>query len=173
MSNLDFKKLTHDNWLKPDEVMKGFARITPDGTAQPVSGTDWLQYVMEPQLQPAVPEDVRNLFEVARSSLAYGYFFYPLYTLAVEQLYRVAEAAIVHKCKLGQAPNSAHTFAKKIEWLVQIGIIPKTEREWWHSIRMGRNWASHPESQTILTPGIVIGILQSVTAKINLLFSGG
>jgi len=32
------------------------------------------------------------MYEAARASMCYGYFFYPLYTLATQQLFRVAEA---------------------------------------------------------------------------------
>ena len=59
-----------------------------------MSGQEWLSLFLDPTLSKSVPENVRALFEVARRSSAYGYFFYPLYTLACEQLFRIAEAAV-------------------------------------------------------------------------------
>jgi hypothetical protein len=68
------------------------------------------------------------------------------------------------------SPKSVRTFAHKIDWLIESGIIPKSGGTWWHAIRFGRNKASHPEVQTILTPAMVIGILKRITEKINSLF---
>jgi hypothetical protein len=68
MSELGFKRLTPENWLEPDETLKIFVRLLPSGETQPVTGTDWLNFILEPTLNPAVPDDVRKLFEVARNA---------------------------------------------------------------------------------------------------------
>ena len=120
-----------------------------------------------------MPSDVQALFEVACGAMVYGYFFYPLYTLAAEQLFRVVESALAHKCKALGAPRSRRTFEKRIEWLVEEGVISRPESTRWHAARQMRNAASHPECQMVLTPGNAIGILERVADDINSLFSGG
>lgn len=158
MTNLGFKKLTADNWLEPDKVSSSFVRISPvDGQAHPIAGNEWVRDILKPSLIETVPTEIRVLFEVARGALAYGYFFYPLYTLAGEQLFRVAEAAITLKCKAITAPDSIKTFQRKVNYLTFKKVIPEQEKEAWHAIRQLRNTASHPERQSILLPGSVIG----------------
>jgi hypothetical protein len=168
MAKFGFKEINQQNWLEPDEVR--FVKISPDGIS-PMSGEDWLRHILVPKLLGTVPQDVQALFEVARGALVYGYFFYPLYTLAEEQLFRVAEAGVSHKCKVMGAPNSKKNFAEKIEWLVNKGVIPETDIPVWKAIRVLRNSASHPERQSITTPGMAISLLEQVSEKINALFN--
>jgi hypothetical protein len=118
-----------------------------------------------------VPEDLQRLFEVARGAMIYGYVFYPLCTLAAEQLFRVAEASITHKCKLLGTPKSKKSFNKKLEWLLDNGVISSSEFRLWDSVRTLRNIASHPEHQLIFTPGDAIEILENISKQINFLFS--
>lgn len=61
--------------------------------------------------------------------MVYGYFFYPLYTLASEQLFRVAEAVVTHKChELGASPKKMNTFEKKVQYLLDEGVIPAVDQ---------------------------------------------
>ena len=170
MTKFGFKEITPSNWLEPDDVLKGFVRISPGGQSQPITGDDYLRDILRPRLLESVPTDVQALFEVARGAMAYGYFFYPLYTLAAQHLFRVAEAAVAHKCKALGAPKSRKTFKKRISWLVDEGVIPSSEFIRWDAIRELRNAASHPERQSILTPGNAIGLLERIAVQINSLF---
>ena len=88
-----FKRLTPENWREHDATANHIVRIR-DGIATKLNDEDWAAIILEPELTPAVPEEVRNLFEVAQGVLCYGCFFYPLYTLGSEQFYRVLEAAL-------------------------------------------------------------------------------
>jgi len=171
MTKFGFKEINQQNWLEPDDIIKAFVKLSPTGSPESMSGEDWLQHILKPKLMESVPQDVQALFEVARGALVYGYFFYPLYTLAAEQLFRVAEAAISHKCSAFGAPNSKEKFVEKIKWLEDKGVIPQTDIQAWNVIRELRNSASHPESQSIITPGMAIGSLERVTERINSLFS--
>lgn len=110
------------------------------------------------------------MFEVARGALAYGYFFYPLYTLAWEQLFRVAESAVIYKCEEIKTPNSINTFEKRLQYLVSNKVIPDHKKNIWLAIRKLRNIVSHPKYQTILPPGEVISTLECITEEINSLF---
>lgn len=111
------------------------------------------------------------LFEGTRGAMAYGYFFYPLYTLAMDQLFRVAEAAVEHKCSALRAPKSTKIFKKRINWLVNKSIIPQSESGQWEAVRKLRNIASHPERQSIYPINITIDILEHVAFLINSLFN--
>lgn len=172
MAYLGFKKLTLDNWLESDKASSSFVDVSAvNGKLHPITGDEWMQKILKPNLIEEVPIEVQQLFEVARGALAYGYFFYPLYTLAEEQLFRVAEAALTFKCKSMGAPHSISTFQQKIEYLTVNKVIFEQEKETWHIIRKLRNVASHPERQTLLTPGMVISVLERITNSINSLFS--
>lgn len=154
------KKLTEENWLKPDGVWSYFEGIS--------SGEKWIRIILHPVLAETVPLEVRKLFEVARSAMVYAYFFYPLNTLAEEQLYRVVEAGVTHKCEALGAPKSQKRFQQKVDWLTDQGIIPKHEKAWWDAVRDLRNMTSHPRRQFIIPPGGALGL---ITEKINSLFS--
>lgn len=172
MTKFGFKEITQSNWLEPDDASKAYVRLTPSGQPEPMTGNDWMRHILTPKLLATIPTELQALFEVARGALSYGYFFYPLYTLASEQLFRVTEAAVAHKCKALGAPKSTKTFAERISWLVKIGVNPNSDLSQWDAIRRLRNSASHPERQSILTPGNAIGLLERVAEKINSLFSG-
>ncbi|PWB50792.1 MAG: hypothetical protein C3F06_12115 [Candidatus Methanoperedenaceae archaeon] len=159
-----FKKITVDNWREPDEISSLFINVPLD---------EWISIILEPNLREAVPIEIKKLFEVARGALVYGYFFYPLYTLGLEQLFRVAEAAVTRKCKTMEAPPAIckGDFQKKVKYLVELKVIPNQKEDIWNAIRGLRNIASHPQDQSILAPGEAIGKLSRIADEINSLFS--
>jgi hypothetical protein len=165
------KTLTTENWLQPDPTSTIFVRVShADGSVSPMSGEDWVAQFLTPSLNDNVPKELRRLFEVARAALAYGYFFYPLYTLAGEQLYRVAEAAVSEKCAMLGAPKKKSSFQDKIKYLVDKNVIPNEEFIRWDAFRQLRNMSSHPRRQNILAPGMVATTLHLVAERINDLF---
>ena len=147
--------------------------MTQDGELRRIEGEDYLHCILRLELLESVPSDVKALFEVARGAMIYGYFFYPLYTLATEQLFRVVEAAVLRKCKDLEAPKSKQTFQQGIEWLISEGIIPVSAKPRWDAVRQLRNSTSHPNSQSIITPGIAIELLEKIARQVNSLFNGG
>ena len=143
-----------------------------DFTKSSISADEWIDRFLKPQLDPIVPVEILRLFEVARGSIVYGYFFYPLYTLAGEQLYRVAEAAASAKCQLlGAKSRRVKRLEDKISFLQGQNVISQQDWVWWDSIRHLRNYASHPKDQTILIPKDVLSDLASVAEHINQLFA--
>src|SRR5687767_7625635 len=90
------KKITPENWLERDGIQFAAIEYTSlnDSYGSLMDGKDWIHNFTQPELSENVPGNVHSLFEVARGALCYGYFFYPLYTLGFEQLFRVGEAAI-------------------------------------------------------------------------------
>lgn len=171
MYDLGIKKLSPENWLESDLASTVWiSRIDAEGEHL-IDAEDRLREILEPTLDEAVPDEVRRLFEVARGTLAYGWFFYPLYTLGGDQLYRVADAATVHKCRGMQAPKSRKTFNKRVDWLVENGAILESDKFDWDTTRMGRNIGSHDEIQHIFSPGDAMLTLRRVADKINALFT--
>jgi hypothetical protein len=171
MAKFGFKEITPANLLERDPVLIGFVKLSSNGLSRILTIDDYLSYIFTPCLLEVVPRDVQALFEVARGAMAYGYFFYPLFTLAMEQLFRVAEAAVAHKYTALGAPKSTRNFKGRIDRLVDEGIIPRAEVGLWDAIRELRNMASHPERQMVGLPNMAIGILERVASQINSLFN--
>jgi hypothetical protein len=163
MSKLGFKEIDAHNWLTPDPIVLHFAGMD--------RATDYVETVLAPRLSANVPEDIRKLFEVARSAMLYGYLFYPLYTLGMEQLLRVGEAAVALKCEQLNMPKKGKKFSDRIDWLAEKGIFNKREFSGWHTLRRLRNSASHPDTQSIVAPGSAIGMVGAVAEDINALFA--
>lgn len=165
-----FKALTPENWQSEDEVPQYFIR----------DPNVWIALYLGPKLGAQVPKDIAALFEVARGAMVYGWYFYPLLTLGTEQCYRIAEAAVRFRCKqLGEPVVSVakngyerqRTFHDLCQALVQRGVIPESDVEFWKAARDLRNWVSHPQDQPILMPGQAAGTLRRTADKINELFS--
>jgi len=172
MRNLGFKQITQDTWLKPDRISTSFLLVPPEtGVDDIKKGEIYLDMILQPRLNEDVPIEVIKLYEVARGALVYGYFFYPLYTLACEQLFRVGEAAIIFRCKTFSPRLAKRTFEKKIEFLFKQRILNELEKQRWHALRELRNISSHPVDQFIYPPGPVIGILAHMAEDINSLFT--
>ncbi len=166
-----FKRLTVANWQAPDPVLDAFVRLTPDGTIQHVTGAERAHEFLAPELTQQVPLEVRRLFEVARGALLYGHFFYPLYTLGVEQLFRVADAALIHKCRqMGTSKRQRRDFQARIEYLRREGVIHPTDHRIWDVTRDLRNAVSHPDDQMILPPGQAVDLLHRLAEQINAVF---
>jgi hypothetical protein len=161
---LGFKIITPANWSLPDEVSLRFA---PRGVAPGIH--PHLSIILSPQLRDDVPLEVRRLFEVARGAMVYAYHFYPLYTLAMEQLFRVGEAAVLAKQRGLGLSSKRQTFSKAIEALTQKGIIDELTSRRMHALRTLRNCASHPDRQSIFPPGSAIGTMERLAEDINAL----
>ena len=112
------KRLTETNWSEPDEATSSFHTLDGDGRARKMTGQDWAHHILQAQLQDCVPVEVRKLFEAGRGAVAYGYFFYPLFTLGMEQVFRVADAAAGAKCKALGAPDTLWQFSRRIDFPV-------------------------------------------------------
>jgi hypothetical protein len=156
-----FKHLLSANWQEPDPVSVALL-----GSLGPEQFAD---IVLQPTLEQLIPEDVHKLFLVAQGSILYGYYFYPLYALGLQQLYRVLEAAVTHKCVL-MGRNDMKNFGTKIQWLCEIGTISPADKAEWDSIRQARNLASHLEDQMIVSPAMVINAPKVIAERINELF---
>jgi hypothetical protein len=172
MGKFGFKEISKENWLQPNDAMAIFATLAPNGEIATITGEDWLDRMLQPKLNDNVPEEVQALFEVARGTLIYGFLFYPLYTLGTEQLMRVGEAAITHRCNQLGAPSGADRFARKLQWLKKRSVIAGDDAFLWGVTCDLRNTSSHARSQSILMPHDAYIFCHSVAQIINHLFAG-
>ena len=171
MKELGIKILDENNWLEPDKVLSGFHRIQIDGSTRPLTISEWFVEIKKAELEDNIPEDIQKLFEVARGTIAYGYFFYPIFTFASEQFTRIAETAVNIKCSEFTLPKSKNTFKKKVEWLLQEKLISSESYSKWESIIFLRNKFSHPSKRNIFTPFMAFELMNSVATNINKLFA--
>ncbi len=179
--DMGFKKLTPENWLKPDSVMHAFGRLSPEGKLYVPTGEEWASVVMGIEMVEGVPLEIRRLFAVAKGALCYGYFFFPLYSLASEQLSRVAEAAVAHKYnslggpkRVRKTPESRPrnaSFQDKLGYLRREGLITERDAIWWGAIREARNDASHPQDHRPQIPVHAVGRAEELAKRVNGLFA--
>jgi hypothetical protein len=88
---LGFKHLTVENWTEADPVNKHFARTSPLVGPVTMGQSDWARNFLSVELSKEVPSEIKDLFAIARGAILYGWFFYPLFKLGEERLYRVME----------------------------------------------------------------------------------
>jgi hypothetical protein len=161
------KELTPTNWREPDPVMSAFGRLDPDRGVMPMLAEDWASLIMEVDINPLAPEEIRILFAVGRGTMLYGWFYYPLYAIGEDQLHRVAECAVSHRFTELGGPAKARTFAARIRWLNQQGVIPDDEVHRWDAIREIRNIGSHPDFQRVGPPGQALSTLKIIAQSID------
>jgi len=164
---MNVKIVTKENWCEADPTSSILMKVDK-GVPISMTGDDWAELFSKPQLSENVPENIRELFEVARGSIVYGYLFYPLATLACEQLFRVVETALTEKCKAVMAPKgSTNSFDKKTKYLLEKGSISDVESDTIHGFRKMRNKASHPDRQFKYPIGVLYPFLESIASLIN------
>lgn len=119
----EVKTITSNNICLPDENSK--RSISEDKI------NDFLTRISNATLNNSVPSEVKNMFKVTRGTMVYGYFFYPLFALASEQLFRILESAIDFKCRaLGAPKRKTKCFKDKVDWLCNQNVISEKD-EWW------------------------------------------
>jgi len=168
MTGFGYKQITKENWIIADRISASFIQSPGPDTIN--KGEAYLDMILKPILSERVPIEIIKLFEVARGAIAYGYFFYPLFTLGLEQLFRVGEAAITFRYKLLGSNIARHGFKSIIDELFKHKILTEDEKNRWHALRILRNCASHPDNQSIFAPGQVIRSLSLLAEDINRLF---
>jgi hypothetical protein len=166
MESLGFKKITFENWDTPDETTV----ITTSPYNYDRGFHPYFERILEPQLNDNVPIEIRSLFEVARGAMVYSYYFYPLYTLAADQLSRVGETALFHKSKEHGYTKKNPTFLSMIKFLKEKGVFDDEKEKRWEFFRGFRNIASHRRNQSIYPPSATIGALEMYAKEINSLF---
>ncbi len=173
MADTEFgiKKLTAANWRERDPATKHFSRSRADGSFSDLAEEDWLQSVLTIELSERVPAEVRKLFAVARGTILYGYFFYPLLTLGSEQLYRVHEAALRHKwLQISSEGKKDESFNNMLAQFGSRGLLDATQLRQWTAVRQLRNLTSHPNGQSIYLPSWAFQTIEVAADLIEALF---
>ena len=170
MNESKIKQLDRENWLKPDPEVLAISSIMLDEIHLLKTSDIWVDDILHSQLSNKVPDEIRRLFEVARGTMVYGYFFYPIFGLVYEQLSRVFEAAITSKCISLGFPGKIKRFEDKLVWLKEKGAITDREERSWHKVRRFRNRGSHPHDYVFFHAQEVLDFLNYITPVINSLF---
>jgi len=170
-SPLGFKSLTLENWTEADPVNRHFARLSPLAGPVSMGQNDWARNFLSVELSETVPAEIRDLFAVARGAMLYGWFFYPLFKLGEEQMYRVMETAAKLRYRETGGERSRPTFFEAIDSLVEMGHIQADERERWTAARKLRNYSSHAERAAVVPPGFALSILRASARDIDGLFT--
>lgn len=156
------KEITLENWDKPDDIVYIYDR----------EGRNiYLNEILSITLGESVPVNVSNMFEIARNMMVYGYYYCPLYTLAIEQMHRVGEAAAKEKAKqLKQYVPDKMSYHKCIKLLQDHGFLDEISFYRWNIIRGLRNNSSHADRYQLLPPKMVIEHVKVFANEINKLF---
>lgn len=156
------KKLSLDNWDKPDEI----SELLPENARANTEN------ILSPQLSENVPSEIRDLYESARAIMLYGYYYNPLYKQGLEQFFRVGEAALWHKMSfLSETPLSKEVgFQRLMNMLRNRGVINEKSYNTWETIRVLRNSSSHAKERSLIPAETCIQVLIKLTTEINALF---
>lgn len=166
----------------------GQKAITPSNFAQPDSRI--LYFVRDPEVwlkrchysvvAPEVPENVAALMRITQGTISYGWFYYPLLTMAADQCTRCLEAAARERCKsVGIVVESIDKkgklrpvpFGNLLIALTNRGFLTAEDAGRWDAGRDLRNIAAHPDDQMIFTPAQALGQLDTTIELINRLFA--
>ena len=176
------KHLTTGNWLEPDPICLKFVEVNLATAARrPPTGEGWAERFLAVDLAPAVPSEVRDMWEAARGLLLYGWFYYAIYAIGEHQLRRVADAAVLHRYQqAGGPPNKKlgpegeqrwPDLMTRVDWLISVGIIPAEKRDRWDLERGLRNETTHASIRHLTTPHEVLRVLDLLAGEIDALFA--
>jgi len=148
-----------------------FVRLSlNDGTTQQITAQDWTEWLLAVRSSSAVPTAVRDQIAIARGAMIYGSLFYPLFTLGLEQLFRVTESAARAKAvELGMSND--RPYHAILTDLHAAGALTDDEFQEWTHARRFRNVTTHAEQAMILAPGAALGMFATIVASINRLFA--
>ena len=120
------------------------------------------------------------MWEVARGSLLYGWFYYPLYALGEHELRRVADAAALHRYRHAGGPPLKKpdqqgkprwpSFKARVAWLGDQGILPQQSRGRWEAIVDLRNEGSHATFRHLVMPIDALRTMEMLAQEIGGLF---
>lgn len=162
---------TEENHLTPDRRMSVWSFVGLGASNQSVD--DYVRAFLSIKLPTDASEDLLEVFDRVRAVMVYGCYYYPLFSLGVEELYRYHEALI--RTALGSAaykPNGkSHTFNRMIEIAVEQNVLSEKEGEAWHAGRWLRNRSSHRESTFLLGPNNALDALQNARDRTEKLLS--
>jgi hypothetical protein len=144
------KTINHDNWLLADN--HGKSRVT--------DASEWRKAFLSLRIDPTMPPDVVRMFEKARGSMLYSYFFHPLMAMGIEQCYRALESGARARCAQAGLPvdcvdnqGKPHplSYSHNLRALAKAGLINDESLKLWQQARELRDWVMAPANQAALT----------------------
>ncbi len=167
------KRLNVDNWNEIDPIIASgaFVRVSlADGSVEKVTSEDWIERLLRPQLSPEVPDAIRDLFDIARGAILYGVCCYPLFTLGLEQILRVQEAAARAKAGVLGVRAAKRSYQEILDELQTRELLSPEDYDAWTISRRLRNLTTHADRASILLPAHAVDELTRVADSINRLF---
>jgi hypothetical protein len=175
------KRLTIDNWLMPDDIGRAFVEVNAaTGERRPATAESWAQRFLAIELGQCVPAEIRDMWEVARGALLYGWFYYALYALGEHELRRVVDAAALYRYRQAGGPplkkpdregkSRWPPFKARVAWLADHGILPQASRGRWEAIVDLRNEGSHATFRHLVMPIDALMTMKLLAQEISGLF---
>lgn len=146
-----FKELSLENILEFDPIFKisGMWSDDPEQFKQRVRKR--VEETLSVKLSERVALPVRSMFEALKGAMVYGFYFRPIFSLASSQCHFIEDAALYHRCKqLGIDPPDDYT--RRVNRLVEAGVIPKYELFLWRTKENLRNYAAHRTEHSMMWP---------------------
>lgn len=149
--HLGFKRVTTANALETDPVVSDMWTVNHStGEARPQEPGDWISLITSIELRPVVPSEVHRMFTLVQGALCYAHWYYPMVTIGMNEMLRIADVATDKACKQRRLPYGEDApFARRIDSLATVGAIDDADKQLWHRLRKQRNRATHPSSQNI------------------------
>lgn len=155
--------------LKKDEIFSMFAKVDEFGGPHEITLVDLQKNVCDIQLIPAVPKEVKEVFDSAKKLYIFGYFKYYFFTISQHYAFLALESALRNKYNeiYGRSKKFIN-LNKIIKKLIEKGIIPKGEEKIYDAGKDLRNTLSHLTNPSIMYPSSIV--LERVAYQINQLY---
>lgn len=149
--HLGFKRVTAQNVQETDPLVADmWTRNNITGEARPQEPNDWISVITGIELRRVVPSEVHRMFTLVQGAFCYAHWYYPMVTICLNEMLRIADVATDKACKQRGLPHGEDSsFAQRIDQLASRKVIDQTAKPIWHQLRKQRNRATHPSSQSI------------------------
>ena len=167
----DMQVLTDENFLEPSPIALMFSPWGLSSTG-PAPATEEevrsrVKQFTSVTLHDGVPKQLWRMFEVAKGAMVYGIFFYPLYTLGGDHLYRGFEYLVRLQYEKLRREKLTADLRSQVKWLIDNGHFPEPAPERWMAAYEIRNLVSHPKMQSIDHPNGALRILHDMKGLIE------
>lgn len=177
MADQDSKipELNVQNHLAIDERMDCWSPWGLDLSGRRFPAHQYVNMCLELSLGNFVPEEIRSMFDRAKSVMSYGVYHYPLFTAGDESVALLFEASIYHfamqnGCTLRK---DKATFGKLLEFCEKRGFLKEPQLRRWQACREIRNSVAHQKRLSLQGPNGAVTSLSIAKELIEALFVYG
>lgn len=163
-------RLSLENHLERDPRLNVWNRYGLGGFTEATE--TWVSEILRYEIPSCYPGVMQEQFDRARACIVYGCYYYPLFTLGVEELCRFYETALNEfLSKVGSSKSTMRkSFKEKVTWMENNQHFDEQTADRWRSIVGLRNAASHKSSCTTLPPNLALHQLSIAVELIDDLF---